>query len=157
MNPAPDFRLLDQHGHTHQLADYAGRWLVLYFYPADDTPGCTREACDFRDSTGELQALGAAVVGISPDSGESHQQFASKYSLNFPLLVDTDAAVAQAYGAWGEKNFYGKVSVGLIRQTFLIDPAGMVVKHWKRVSVDGHALAVADAVRQAQQHPAAGA
>jgi thioredoxin-dependent peroxiredoxin len=157
LQQAPDFDLADQHGQHHRLSDYGGRWLVLYFYPADDTPGCTREACDFRDANAGLTALGAAVVGVSPDDGASHGRFASKYSLNFPLLADTDALVAKAYGAWGTKNLYGKVSEGLIRQTLLIDPSGKIVKHWKRVSVDGHVTAVEAILRANQAKDGAGA
>jgi thioredoxin-dependent peroxiredoxin len=147
---APDFDLADQHGQQQRLSDYAGRWLVLYFYPADDTPGCTREACDFRDANAGLTALGAAIIGVSPDDSASHQRFAGKYSLNFPLLADTGALVAKAYGAWGTKNLYGKVSEGLIRQTLLIDPSGKIIKHWKRVSVDGHVAAVEEVLQAAQ-------
>jgi peroxiredoxin Q/BCP len=147
---APDFSLSDQNGATHRLEDYRGKWLVLYFYPKDDTPGCTTEACNFRDALGDLKKLGAEVVGVSADDVDSHGQFATKHSLNFPLLADAGAEVAKAYGAYGTKNFYGKVSEGVMRQTFLIDPNGQIVKAWKRVSVDTHAGEVAQALRAAQ-------
>ena len=150
MSQAPAFSLPDQSGQAHTLEQYRGKWLVLYFYPKDDTPGCTREACDFRDHVGQLRTLGAEVVGVSADSSDSHEQFAGKYGLNFPLLADDGAHVTRAYGAWGTKNMYGKIFEGIIRQTFLIDPKGQIVKHWKRVSVDGHVQAVEAALRAAQ-------
>ena len=139
MEKAPAFNLPDQHGTQHTLEQYAGGWLVLYFYPKDDTPGCTKEACNFRDASSSLKILGAAVIGVSADDVDSHDKFATKYNLNFPLLADADATVARAYGAYGTKNFYGKVSEGVMRQTFLIDPNGEIFKTWKKVSVDDHA------------------
>jgi thioredoxin-dependent peroxiredoxin len=148
---APAFNLFDQDGNRHSLEGLKGKWLVLYFYPKDDTPGCTKEACDFRDNIGALRKLGAEVIGVSADDVDSHGQFASKHSLNFPLLADAGAEVARAYGAYGTKNFYGKVSEGIIRQTFLIDPQGQIVKAWKRVSVDGHVAQVEQTLREAQQ------
>ena len=143
----PAFTLQDASGQTHGLNDYAGRYLVLYVYPKDDTPGCTREACDFRDSA-PLRALGAAIVGVSADDADSHAQFAEKHSLPFPLLSDPDAAFLKSIGSFGPKNLYGKVTEGIKRQTFLIDPDGKLVKSWLAVSVDGHADAVASGHRE---------
>jgi peroxiredoxin Q/BCP len=130
---APDFTLTDSEGRKVKLADFAGRDVVLFFYPQDDTPGCTKEACGFRDSWDEIQALGAVVLGVSPDGAESHQQFTAKYRLPFRLLSDPTHEVMQAYGAYGEKNMYGKKSVGVIRSTTWIGPDGRVRKHWARV------------------------
>ncbi|WP_153555133.1 thioredoxin-dependent thiol peroxidase [Roseimaritima sediminicola] len=135
---APAFELESYEGQTKKLADYAGRIVVLYFYPRDNTPGCTRQACAFRDAQDRLAAAGAVVLGVSPDAVASHEGFRDKYELNFPLLADPDHAVAEAYGAWREKNLYGKKSMGIQRSTFLIDGEGMIVKVWKRVRVDGH-------------------
>jgi peroxiredoxin Q/BCP len=131
---APAFKLMDANGRTVTLADYAGKDLVLYFYPKDDTPGCTKEACGFRDSWRTLQKLGAIVVGVSPDSGASHQKFAAKYKLPFPLLSDPDKKAMTAYGAFGEKVMYGKKVQGVIRSTVWIGPDGKVRKHWARVA-----------------------
>ena len=135
---APAFTLSADDGSKVRLADLAGSPVVLYFYPKDDTPGCTKEACAFRDLKADLQALGAKVLGVSPDDVASHVQFRDKYQLNFPLLADPDHAVAEAYGAWREKNMYGNKSMGVQRSTYLIDPAGKVARVWKRVQVDGH-------------------
>ncbi len=143
--PFPDFALPDAQGQTHRLADYAGRYVVLYVYPKDDTPGCTKEACDFRDSA-LLKAHGAAILGVSRDDAQSHRAFAGKYSLPFPLLSDEDASFLKGIGAYGPKNLYGKVTEGVRRQTFLIGPDGRLVKAWLAVSVDGHADAVAAAI-----------
>ncbi|WP_152560755.1 thioredoxin-dependent thiol peroxidase [Thermus caliditerrae] len=144
---APDFALPDQDGRLHRLADYRGRWVVLYFYPKDDTPGCTKEACGFRDRMGDLQDLGAVVLGVSADGVESHKRFAEKYGLNFPLLADPERQAILAYGAWGKKNLYGKEYEGVLRQTFLIDPEGRIAKVWRKVSPEGHAEEVAEALR----------
>lgn len=149
--PFPDFALPDAEGRVHRLADYAGRYVVLYAYPKDDTPGCTKEACDFRDNL-ELRARGAAILGVSRDDADSHAAFASKYGLNFPLLTDADALWLKGVGAYGTKNLYGKVSEGVKRTTFLIAPDGTLVKAWRNVKVDGHAegvLAALDAHRAA--------
>ena len=146
---APAFKLPDQHGTQHTLEQYAGGWLVLYFYPKDDTPGCTKEACNFRDASSSLKTLGATVIGVSADDVDSHGKFATKHSLNFPLLADAGAELARAYGAYGTKNFYGKVSEGVMRQTFLIDPNGEIVKAWKKVSVDDHAQEVETTLKAA--------
>jgi peroxiredoxin Q/BCP len=135
---APAFTLTADDGSKVKLADLAGAPVVLYFYPKDDTPGCTKEACAFRDRKKELAKLGAKVLGVSPDTLESHIKFRDKYELNFPLLADAEHKVAEKYGAWREKNMYGKKSMGVQRSTFLIGPDGKVVKVWKKVQVDGH-------------------
>lgn len=135
---APAFTLAAHDGSKLKLSDLKGSSVVLYFYPADDTPGCTREACAFRDRSAELKRLGAKVFGISPDDVASHVKFRDKYQLNFPLLADPDHAVAEKYGAWREKNMYGKKKMGIARSTFLIDGDGKIVKVWKAVKVDGH-------------------
>lgn len=135
---APEFSLPADDGTTISSAALRGKWVVLYFYPKDDTPGCTKEACAFRDRRNELVAAGAAVLGVSPDDVASHGKFRDKFQLNFPLLADIDHAVAEAYGAWREKNMYGKISLGIQRSTFLIAPDGKLAKVWKKVSVDGH-------------------
>lgn len=145
---APAFTLKTDDGSTVRLSDLAGSPVVLYFYPADDTPGCTREACAFRDRKAELKKLGASVIGISPDDVESHAKFRDKYKLNFPLLADTGHKVAEKYGAWREKNMYGKKTMGIQRSTFLIDSAGKVAKVWKAVKVDGHDEQVIKALRE---------
>jgi peroxiredoxin Q/BCP len=143
---APAFKLPSVEGGDVNLKDYAGRTVVLYFYPKDDTPGCTREACAFRDSQAAIKKAGAVVLGVSPDSVESHQKFRTKYKLNFPLLADADKTVAKKYGAFGEKVMYGKKVTGMIRSTFVIDGAGVVRKVFPRVKVDGHAEKVLEAV-----------
>ncbi len=145
---APAFSLKDQNGKTVKLSELKGQPVVVYFYPKDDTPGCTKEACAFRDQQAELKNLGAVVLGISPDDQASHAKFSEKFSLNFPLLVDTDHKVAEKFGAWREKNMYGKISMGVQRSTFLIDSTGKVAKVWKRVQVDGHDQQVIDAVKK---------
>lgn len=147
---APEFSLFDQNNVQHNLEQYKGSWLVLYFYPKDDTPGCTKEACNFRDQLGSLKALGATVLGVSADDIDSHGKFANKYSLNFPLLADSGAEVAKAYGAYGSKNMYGKIFEGVFRYTFLIDPNGEIHKTWKKVSVETHAEEVAAEIKEAQ-------
>jgi len=143
---APAFSLRAADGTTVKLKDLKGKPVVLYFYPKDNTPGCTQEACAFRDRNVDFAAHGATVLGVSPDSAESHQKFVAKHALNFPLLVDEDHRVAEAYGAWREKNMYGKKSMGIQRSTFLIDGGGKVAKVWKRVKVDGHEMQVLDAL-----------
>lgn len=136
---APAFSLKDQDGKVHDLKDYAGKTVVLYFYPKDDTPGCTKEACSFRDNHEAIQEVGAVVLGVSTDDAASHQAFREKYGLPFPLLVDEGAKVASAYGAWGEKVLYGKTVIGMIRSTFVIGPDGTFTKVWKQVQAEGHA------------------
>jgi len=135
---APDFALPDAGGRIFRLTDFAGRRLLLYAYPAAMTPGCTAEACDFRDSLPALQAAGLAVVGISPDPPDQLARFAAAESLTFPLLSDVDAVVLRAYGAYGEKQSYGRTVVGVIRSTFLIDPTGQVERAWYNVRATGH-------------------
>jgi peroxiredoxin Q/BCP len=130
---APPFALTDQHGDTVRLEDFRGRRLLVYFYPAADTPGCTTQSCDVRDRRDELSELGVDVVGISPDVPEDQLAFDERFSLGFPLLADADHAVAEAWGAWGEKNMYGKVRVGLIRSAFLVRGDGRIEKAWYRV------------------------
>lgn len=143
---APAFTLTSDTGDKVRLSELKGSPVVLYFYPRDNTPGCTREACAFRDRSKELKKLGAVVLGVSPDSVESHEKFRDKFTLNFPLLADPDHKVAEKYGAWREKNLYGKKSMGIQRSTFLIDASGKVAKVWKRVKVDGHDQQVIDAL-----------
>ena len=135
---APAFTLKSDDGSQVKLSDFKGSPVVLYFYPKDDTPGCTKEACSFRDRKADLEALGAIVLGVSPDSEERHAKFRDKYDLNFRLLADADHQVAEKYGAWREKNMYGKKSMGIQRSTYLIDADGKVAKVWQRVQVDGH-------------------
>ena len=132
--PAPPFALTDATGERVALQDLAGRDVVLYFYPKDDTPGCTKEACGFRDASTELRELGVEVLGVSPDLAESHGRFAEKYRLPFRLLSDPDKHVMRAYGAWGEKTLYGRKTTGVIRSTVWIGPDGRVRRHWARVS-----------------------
>jgi peroxiredoxin Q/BCP len=145
---APAFTLADGEGNRISLSSYAGKDLVLYFYPRDDTPGCTKEACGFRDAWKEIQKLGAVVVGVSPDSGASHQKFTAKYKLPFTLLSDPDKKVMAAYGAWGEKTMYGKKTTGVIRSTVWIGPDGKVKKHWARVAkAEAHPEQVLAALR----------
>jgi len=145
---APDFTLPASGGQKVKLKDLRGSPVVLYFYPRDDTPGCTREACAFRDRSAELAKAGAKVFGVSPDDVASHEKFRDKFELNFPLLADEEHKVAEKYGAWREKNMYGKVSMGIQRSTFLIDAEGTVRKLWKKVSVDGHDQQVLDALKE---------
>jgi len=145
---APDFALVADDGKKVKLSDLRGKPVVVYFYPRDDTPGCTREACAFRDRKRELEKLGAVVLGISPDDAASHVKFRDKFELNFPLLADVGHKVADKYGAWREKNMYGKVSMGIQRSTFLIDADGKIARVWKKVNVDGHDEAVLEALKQ---------
>ncbi len=135
---APRFALKDQNGKLVRLRDFRGKKVVLYFYVRDDTPGCTKQACSFRDGLTKLTAQGAVVLGVSPDSYDSHQRFAGKYSLTFPLLVDEKARTARKFGVWGKKNMYGRTYYGVIRSTFIIDERGKVKKEYRRVKVDGH-------------------
>ena len=132
---APDFKLLNQDDDEVCLSDFAGEWLVLYFYPKDDTPGCTKEACDFTDGLADFAGINAKVIGISKDSTESHRKFIAKYNLGLPLLSDPEVAVHKAYGAWGMKKNYGKEYEGVIRSTFIISPEGLVAAKWHKVKV----------------------
>jgi peroxiredoxin Q/BCP len=136
---APAFTLPDQDEKPVKLSDYKGRWVVLYFYPNDDTPGCTTEACDFTSGIKDFEKLEAVILGCSPNSAESHRKFIAKYKLKVRLLSDPKHEVMEAYGAWGEKVLYGKKSVGVIRSTVIIDPEGNVAHHWAKVSAKGHA------------------
>jgi peroxiredoxin Q/BCP len=136
---APAFSLKDQVGRTHTLSEYAGRPVVLYFYPKDDTPGCTTEACAFRDSASALKKRKAAVLGVSILDVASKKKFADKHGLDFPVLADVDHAVADKYGAWGEKTLYGRKFMGVARMTYLIGADGRVARRWDKVKVDGHA------------------
>jgi peroxiredoxin Q/BCP len=136
---APQFSLNDQSGHTHTLSDYAGRPVILYFYPKDDTPGCTKEACAFQDNLPKFGKNKAVVLGVSVLDETSKARFADKYSLTFPLLADPDHAVIEKYGVWQEKSLYGKTYVGVARVTYLIGADGKVVRRWDGVKVDGHA------------------
>lgn len=142
-----NFSLPDEKGNNVSLDNYAGKWVVVYFYPKDDTPGCTTEACSLRDVRDDLTELGAEVIGISRDDASSHDKFKAKHNLNFKLLSDPDAEVMKQYGAWGKKAF-GKE--GVLRQTFIVDPKGQVVKVFKKVTPIGHGKQVYDALKQLQ-------
>ncbi len=144
---APAFTLKDQDGKTHKLGDYAGRALVLYFYPKDDTPGCTAETCAFRDNLPRFTAGKAAILGVSILDEKSKAKFAAKYDVNFPLLADADHDVAEKYGAWQERSMYGKKYMGVARTTYLIGPDGKVAQRWDKVKVEGHAEEVLAAVQ----------
>ena len=143
---APAFSLTDQDGRTHRLSEYEGRPVVLYFYPKDDTPGCTKEACDFRDNLPRFKPSRAAVLGVSILDESSKARFAGKYGLTFPLLADPDHAVAEKYGVWQKKSRYGRTYMGIARTTYLIGADGKVARRWDNVKVDGHADAVLEAV-----------
>jgi peroxiredoxin Q/BCP len=147
---APEFSLPGGDGKDVRLKDYLGRWLVLYFYPKDNTSGCTREAADFSAALPSLRELGAEVLGISRDSPASHSKFAEKHGLKVALASDSDHRVTLAYGAWALKKMYGKESYGVIRSTFLIDPQGRIARIWRKVSVKGHADAVVKSLREAK-------
>ena len=141
--PAPAFTLQNQDGEEVSLAGLRGRWVVLYFYPKDDTPGCTTQACEFTAGIAEFDKLDAVILGCSPDDAASHRKFIARHDLQVQLLSDPAHATMEAYGAWGEKVLYGRKSVGVIRSTALIDPAGNVAHHWKKVRAAGHAAHVA--------------
>lgn len=147
---APHFTLSDQDGRAVSLSGFAGTWVVLYFYPKDDTPGCTTEACEFTAGIAAFAGLDAVVLGCSADSAESHRKFIAKHGLEVRLLSDPDHAVMQAYGAWGEKSMYGRTSMGVIRSTVLVDPQGMVAFHWANVKAAGHADAVREKLTELQ-------
>lgn len=144
--PARAFTLKDQDGKTHKLSDYRGRWVVLYFYPRDNTPGCTTQACGFRDRHDELEKRNAVVLGVSPDDEKAHQRFVEKQNLSFPLLVDPDQKLATAYGVWGKKQLFGVKHVGIVRTTYLIDPQGKIARRWDKVKVAGHVAEVVAAL-----------
>ena len=143
---APAFALIDQSGRTHKLSDYAGQPVVVYFYPKDDTPGCTQQTCDFRDRLPHFKKSNAAVLGISILDEKSKARFAGKHDVNFPLLADADHVVAEKYGVWQEKSLYGRKFMGIARTTYLIDAGGKVAKRWDNVKVPGHVDAVYDAL-----------
>jgi thioredoxin-dependent peroxiredoxin len=145
---APAFDAATQHDHRVALADFKGKHVVLYFYPKDDTPGCTKEACAFREEFSALRKKGAIVIGVSADSEKSHAEFAQKFSLPFPLLADTDKAIVQAYGVWGEKSFMGRKYQGIHRVTFLIGPDGKIRKIWPAVKPETHATEVLNAIER---------
>jgi peroxiredoxin Q/BCP len=136
---APDFSLKDQDGSTHSLKEHAGKWLLIYFYPKDDTPGCTTEACGIRDHWHEFEAAGLTVLGVSTDSVKSHEKFAAKHELPFPLLADEEKKMVEAYGVWGKKKFMGREYLGTMRWSFLIDPKGIIKKVYENVKPDEHA------------------
>lgn len=143
MKPAPDFSLPDQTGTTRSLQDYRGQWVVLYFYPKDDTPGCTVEACNFRDAREAIADLGkATVIGVSKDSVKAHQKFADRHNLNFTLLSDETHEAIEAYGAWQEKSMFGKKYMGIQRSTVIIDPAGNIVREYPKVNPAKHAAEI---------------
>ena len=150
--PAPAFTLPSDAGNPISLAAFPGQFVALYFYPKDDTPGCTKEACAFRDTLGRLKRQGVAVLGLSADSVASHQRFKAKYHLTFPLLSDADKQVARAYGAWKQKSLYGRTFMGIQRMTCIIDPQGRLARIFLNVRVDGHV----DEVKAALQELAAG-
>jgi peroxiredoxin Q/BCP len=145
---APDFTLPNQDDEPVKLSALAGSWVVLYFYPNDDTPGCTTEACDFTAGIKDFEKLDAKVLGCSPNSTESHRKFIAKYKLKVDLLSDPEKKVLTRYGAWGEKNMYGRVTMGVIRSTVIIDPQGKVARHWPKVKAAGHADEVKDALKE---------
>jgi len=143
---APAFSAKDDQGHTVTLAGLKGQTVVLYFYPKDDTSGCTTQACEFRDAWSEVEEAGAVVLGVSPDGETSHQKFRAKFDLPFQLLVDEDHTIAEAYGVWGEKSMYGKKYFGILRTTFIIDPKGVITHVFEKVKPKGHAAEVLDAL-----------
>ena len=143
---APAFTLKDQNGDTHRLSDYEGRPVILYFYPKDDTPGCTQESCEFQERLPTLESSKAAVLGISILDEKSKAKFANKHGLTFPLLADADHAVAEKYGVWQQKSFMGRKFMGIVRTTYLIGPDGKVIQRWDKVKVDGHVDEVAAAI-----------
>ena len=145
---APDFSLNDVEGTTHSLSDYKGKWVILYFYPKDDTPGCTVEACSLRDARDTLAAMGAEIIGVSRDEANSHEKFKAKHSLNFTLLTDTEATAINAYGAWGKKMFGQE---GILRKTFILNPDGQVVKVYGRVTPLGHGDAIIEELKTLQK------
>ncbi len=145
---APAFTLPDQDGREVKLTDHAGKWVVLYFYPRDDTPGCTTEACEFTAGIEAFRGLDAVVLGCSPDSPEKHRRFIAKHELGITLLSDPGHEVMERYGAWGEKNNYGKKTMGVIRSTVIIDPHGLLAHHWRKVKAAGHAEKVREKLRE---------
>ncbi len=145
---APDFTLADQHGTMRSLKEFAGKWLVIYFYPKDDTPGCTTEACNFRDGREILQQMGVVVIGISKDTVKAHAKFAEKYKLDFTLLADPEHTIIEAFGSWVPKKFMGRNYVGINRDTYLINPAGEIVKKYEGVDPKTH---IGDIIKDLKQ------
>jgi peroxiredoxin Q/BCP len=154
---APDFALKTQDDKVVKLGQLTGKWVVLYFYPKDDTPGCTVEACDFTAGLKDFEKLDAVVLGCSPDSTESHRRFIAKHKLKIGLLSDPDHQTMDDYGAWGEKNMYGRITQGVIRSTLIIDPEGKVAYHWPKVSANGHAEEVQEVLKDLREKASAGA
>jgi len=148
---AIEFNLPDENNVFHKLADYLGKWVVLYFYPKDDTPGCTTEACSFRDNLADLKKYGVEILGVSKDSVKSHKKFSEKYSLNFPILSDESLEIIKAYGAYGEKKFMGKTFEGVLRVTFLIDKKGLIKKKYEKVSPKEHAKEILDDIKELEK------
>ena len=153
--PAPEFTLPDQDGREHTLSAYRGRKVILYFYPKDDTPGCTKEACQFRDALPEFEQADAVVLGMSPDPPAKHRKFADKHELPFPLLADEPGedgmpATIDAFGVWQEKSMYGKTYMGVVRTTYLIDEHGNVARRWDKVRVPGHVDTILESMRDPQ-------
>ncbi len=148
---APDFELMDQNGKVHKLSDYRGKWVVLYFYPKDLTPGCTTEACNFRDEFPKFEAADAVVFGVSRDSVARHEKFATKYELPFPLLSDEEGKLCGDFGVWQEKSMYGRKYMGIVRSTFIIDPRGTVAKVYPKVKVKVHTAEVLNDLREMQE------
>ena len=145
---ASEFNLLDQEGKTHTLSQYKGQFVLLYFYPKDDTPGCTIEACSFRDNLGELKKLGVQILGVSGDDVKSHNKFVKKFDLNFPLLADTDYTVGKAFGVYGEKSLFGKLFMGYKRESFLISPEGEIIKQYQGVKPEEHVAEIIADLKQ---------
>lgn len=151
MKKAPDFTLPDQNDQTHSLSDYAGRWIVLYFYPKDDTPGCTTEACGFRDERDAIAEYGnAVVIGVSKDTVSSHKKFVDKFGLNFTLLSDPELETTKAYGAWDERSMYGRKFMGVLRNTVIINPRGYIVKEYEKATPKKHAKEIIKDLRELQ-------
>jgi peroxiredoxin Q/BCP len=146
--PAPEFSLADETGTLRRLADYRGQTIVLYFYPKDDTPGCTTEACNFRDDYSVYEKNGVTILGVSPDNPASHARFKQKFQLPFSLLADTDHALCEAYGVWGEKQFMGRAYMGALRTTFVISPDGMIKKVFENVKPADHSAEVLAAIKE---------
>lgn len=145
---AAEFNLPDENSINHKLSNYLGNWVVLYFYPKDDTPGCTIEACSFRDNLADLKRYGVVVLGVSKDSVKSHKKFSEKYSLNFPILSDESLETIKVYGAYGQKKFMGKIFDGVLRKTFLIDKKGMIAKKYNNVSPKDHAKEILKDIKE---------
>ncbi|TAK89179.1 thioredoxin-dependent thiol peroxidase [Patescibacteria group bacterium] len=150
MRPAPDFTLPDQNGADHSLHDYRGKWVVVYFYPKDDTPGCTKQACSFRDGREELERHNVTVLGISADTVAKHKKFAENHNLKFTLLSDPDKKVIQAFGAWGPKKFMGREFLGIHRNTYIVDPEGIIVKEYHDVKPQDQAIKILKDIQEIQ-------